>query len=436
MSDKNYLKLIVAHFGIGLLIFFFPFLAKVYTSLIVVISLYFIIKNRNKSNEALYTTGYIIGSEVFLRSIYGIPIHEFGKYFGLLFILLGIYFNGIHHQKNPYWIYLLLLIPASIISMLEISTSNTPVSISFNISGPISLGIYSLYTYKRNITYHELNTILLAIGMPILSYVFYLFLKCPIDNFVIGSTESNYILSGGFSPNQTATILGLGVFIFTTRFFLIPSSNKIKLVNIFLIIYIFYRTLLTFSRGGAITGIIINLTLLFCLLIIYAHNKSLKIKISGYVFFLIAVFFLTSFQTNNLLWMRYANQNPNGLQKSYDVNGRKDIALSEIQLFKKNPLLGVGVGESTKIRKSKTGTITNSHSEITRMLAEHGLFGLLSLSILIITPILLFLKNRQNFYMVCFFLFWLLTINHSAMRIAAPSFIYALALFNLRKEEN
>jgi hypothetical protein len=441
MRDKNYINLILAHLGIGVLIFFFPFFAKIYAGAIVATGLYYVISNKNKGNEALYAAAYILGSEVFLRATSGNPFHEYGKYFVLLFVVLGILYDSIPKKTNPYWIYLLLLIPGIIMSIVNIKLGMRS-SILFNISGPICLGICSLYTYKRKITFNEINIVLLCIGAPIISFVAYLFFKCPINNFIIGSTESNYILSGGYAPNQTATILGLGMFVFTTRLFLIPSTRKIMIINTLLLLYIYYRTLLTFSRGGTITGIALILVLVFALLIYYNQYKRLKIKIVGFLMVLIGVFWLTSFQTDGLLLMRYRDQNPNGLQKAEKRNGRQAIAMSEIQLFEKNPLLGVGVGEGKEIRQSKFGKLINSHSEITRMLAEHGILGIVSIFILIMTPILLFLKNKhnlyrekQNIYLICFFVFWILTINHSAMRVAAPSFIYALVLLTIKKEE-
>lgn len=207
------------------------------------------------------------------------------------------------------------------------------------------------------------------------------------------------------------------------------------LLNTIIFVYIYYRSLLTFSRGGTVTGIIVILVLLCTLLINGRHYKNFNLKIGGFLMLLVATFWLTSFQTGGQLWYRYTDKNPNGAQKSEEINGRQDIAMKEIILFEKNPLLGVGVGEGKEIRKTDSGKIINTHSEITRILAEHGILGMFSLFILIVTPFILFLKNRQNIYLISFFAFWVLTINHSAMRVAAPAFLYAMALLNIKKEE-
>ena len=65
------------------------------------------------------------------------------------------------------------------------------------------------------------------------------------------------------------------------------------------------------------------------------------------------------------------------------------------------------------------------------MFAEHGSLGALALLILILTPLALYFDNKFNLFLFCFVTFWFLTINHAAMRIAAPAFVYSLALLNV-----
>ncbi|WP_284652738.1 O-antigen ligase family protein [Flavobacterium terrisoli] len=434
MTDKYYTKLILGHIGIGFCIFLFPFLAKLYAVLIAVAGFYFIFKNKNKNNEALYASAYVVGCEVFLRTTFGNPFHEYGKYFVLLFVLLGLFYNGISKKTYPYWIFLLLLIPSTILAINNFNTE-TRRHVFFNIIGPICLGICSIYAYKRKISRHELDNILLGIGLPIVSSCIFLLLKYPLNGTVIDNTESNFFLSGNYAPNQMATSLGLGLFVFVLRFLTASKTLQSQIINALIIVLLYYRGLLTFSRGGMITGMAMIGLLLLLIWISHRKNPAVRLKL-GLLFLLFPlVFALTSFRTNHLLFKRYNNQNPSGLYKSREVNGREDIALEEIQIFRDNPMTGIGVGKTKEQRKIKNGNNISSHNEITRMLAEHGVFGILSILILILTPLPLYLKDKQNFYLVCFFAFWLLTINHSGMRVAAPSFIYALALFCIKNDD-
>ena len=100
-------------------------------------------------------------------------------------------------------------------------------------------------------------------------------------------------------------------------------------------------------------------------------------------------------------------------------------------MFLDNPILGVGVGKGVEVRLMETGNKVLSHDEITRMLAEHGSLGILGLLILFFTPLFLYLDNKFNMYLLCFLTFWFFTINHAAMRIAAPAFVYSLSLINI-----
>lgn len=434
MTDKHYTKLILGHIGIGFSISLFPFIAKVYAVLIIIIGLFLVLKNKNKNNEVLYASAYLTGCEVFLRATDGSPFYEYGRYFTMLFIALGIFYKGIPKKWNPYFFFLLLLIP-SILMTLQGVHDDLRRKIFFDILGPATLGFAAIYTYKRKITRREIDQILLGIGLPIISYCTFLFLRFPLAKAVINNTESNPFLSGNFAPNQVATALGLGMFVFFLRLFLASPTQRIFFLNLLVFSCLYYRGLLTFSRGGMITAIVVIAILMVYALIHYKDYPSYTLRF-GLVFLLLPlVFFLASWQTDSLLLKRYLNQNPSGLAKRTEINGRQDIAIEEIKLFEENPIMGIGVGQTKEIRQSKYHTSISSHNEITRMLAEHGILGIASLLILILTPFLLFLKDRKNIYLLCFFAFWLLTINHSAMRIAAPSLLYALALLNIRKED-
>ena len=72
------------------------------------------------------------------------------------------------------------------------------------------------------------------------------------------------------------------------------------------------------------------------------------------------------------------------------------------------------------------------------MLSEHGSFGIIALLILLLAPLISKMNGRKNIYFFPFIIFWILTIAHSSMRIAAPAFIYGLSLLNINygKKEN
>ena len=434
-EDLNYLYLIGFHVIIGILIFMMPFLSKIYGYGIYIFWLWYIIKSQNKNDEVLIAAAYIVGSEVFLRMTGGNPLYEITKYGVILFLFVGMYFSGFSKGALPYWIFLILLVPGVIIStfVLDFDT-NIRKAIAFNISGPVCLAIASLYTFRKKIALAQMNTILLSLGLPIIACMVYLTLFTPNVREVITGTDSNFTTSGGYGPNQVATILGLGMFIFFSRIILESKSTFQVILNLFIAVNITYRGMLTFSRGGMITGFLMILLLLLFLYI--KSNGNGKVKLN-YIFAMIGLAMLciwgyTSFQTSGLINKRYANQDAAGRVKESRFTGREEVAASEIDMFLKNPIFGVGVGKGAEVRKEETGIEVLSHDEITRMLAEHGSLGILGLMILFFTPLFLYFENKFNMFLLCFVCFWFLTINHAAMRTAAPAFVYSLSLLNVQ----
>lgn len=434
LFKNKYINLILLHVAIGIGLFLIPFLAKIYSLLILIIGLFYVVIKKNNNNEVLMVAAYIVGSEALLRMTQGSISYEFSKYGVMIFVIIGMYFSGFSKNALPFWVYILLLIPAIVIATATLNyTTNIRTTIAFNISGPMCLGIASIYTYQRRISLDAFNAIFLSCGLPIISMVVYLILYTPDLKEVLINTGSNYQTSGGFGPNQVATILGLGMFVFFSRFIFSSKSKLFFIVNIIIFLFITYRGLLTFSRGGIITGIIMILALIS---VVYMNSKKQgKFKINFFIVFMglmsIAIWTYTSTITDGLINKRYANQDVKGNEKESQLSGREEILENEITLFLENPVLGVGVAKGMELRAEKTGRQVVSHNEITRTLAEHGSLGIAALLIVIFTPFFLYLDNKQNLYVFSCVLFWILTINHAAMRLAAPAFIYSLSLLKV-----
>jgi hypothetical protein len=434
-EDQTYLYLILLHVFIGIMGYLLLFTTKIYGYSIFIFGAYYIIKKQNKNNEALIASAYVVGSEVFLRMTGGNPLYEISKYGVMVFILIGMYYRGLSKGAVPYWIFLILLVPSVIISTFSLNfDTDIRKAIAFNISGPVCLGIASLYTFRRKVSLEQINSILLSMGLPIISCMVYLTLYTPNIREVITGTGSNYETSGGYGPNQVATFMGLGMFIFFSRIILESRTKFLVVINLIVALNISYRGMLTFSRGGMVTGFLMIVLLLFFLYFKSNYRGRVKLNyiIVLVVLALIATWGYTSVQTDGLIDKRYANKDAAGRVKESKFTGREEIAQNEISTFLKNPIFGVGVGKGVELRESETGSFVLSHDEITRMLAEHGSLGILALLILFFTPLVLYLENKFNMFLLCFVLFWLLTINHAAMRTAAPAFVYSLSLLNVQ----
>lgn len=433
-TDASYLKMILLHLFLGLAIFLFRPLSIVYAALLLIFGCYIIIKNKNVNNEVLLWSAYIVAAEVFLRMTKGNIGNEFAKYGVIIFMSLGIYFSGISKKTIPYWIFLLLLVPGIVLGFLSLSfEANVRKAMVFNILGPVCLGLSSIYCCQRKITFDRLLGVITAFSLPLVTVVFYLFLYTPSVKDVVTGTASNFATSGGFGPNQVSTILGLGIFVFFVQLLLNSKTLLLQIVNAIFVLTFAFRGLVTFSRGGVITGLV--MIFLFILVLYFQASFKTKSKIGLIIIFSfvagLGVWGYSSIQTGGLINKRYANQDVRGREKKSQLSGRETLIASELQMFLDNPFFGVGVGKNKEVRAKETGIVAASHNEITRMLAEHGTLGLINLMILFFTPLLLFVNNRQNLLALSFVAFWFLTINHAAMRLAAPAFVYALSLLKV-----
>ncbi len=421
------------HIALGFALFTFNALSKFYLIFICLYFLYRIISNSNQKDEVLIATGYITGYEVLSRMTGGAISYEFAKYAVIGFILIGMFYKGFKNSAWSYLIYIVLLVPGILFSVINLNyDTNVGNAIGFNLSGPVCLGIAALYCYERKIPAIRMQNILLAVLLPIISITVYLFFYSPSIRDILTGTASNFAASGGFGPNQVSTVLGLGAFILFTRIFLI-KNRIINIIDLSLIVFIGYRALITFSRGGVITAIACAILFLLILYLKASINERMHLlpKIIIMFIVIIGVWIISSYATMGLIENRYANEDAAGEVKGDIGTGRWAIFQTELEAFRTAPITGIGVGKSKEYRLEQTDIAAASHNEVSRLLSEHGLFGIIALIILLFTPLIFSINHKSNLYLFAFVGFWFFTINHSSMRIAAPAFIYALCLLNI-----
>lgn len=434
-ETSQYLKFVIIHLLIGLAVFLVPSISKVYAVTIILVGFRYVILRKNANNEALYVAAYIVGAEVFLRMTQGNFFEQFAKYGVIGVLIIGMMYRGFSKNATLYWIFGLLLIPGVVLSFFTLNfETDIRKAITFNIIGPITLMISAIYCYQRRISFDQIKRIIDMLAYPLIATVVYMYLYTPSVKDVVTNTESNFETSGGFGPNQVSTILGLGIFLFFVKIVLISKTAWIRNINILFFVIITFRGIVTFSRGGVIAGLVMIIIVVVLLLFYtksYVKSKIIMLVVFG-LFALSGIWAYSSIQTSGLIDKRYANQDARGREKASKLTGRERLIESEFNMFLDNPIFGIGVGKNKEYRLETTGIDAASHNEITRMLAEHGMFGLFGLIILLITPMVLYLNNKQNIFVFSFVVFWLLTINHAAMRLAAPAFVYALSLLKVQ----
>ncbi len=429
----------IIHLVLGVLLLS-GLVAKAYSLLIVFFGVLYIIKNKNENNEAIHWSAYLVGAEVLFRMAGGMIFYELPKYAVLLFLFVGLIVEKRnHHISNSYIIYVLLLLIG--IAFVDIPFSESiRKSIAFNLSGPILLGVSAIYFYKRPLALTTLMEMLFYMALPIISVMALLYFGTPDVSDISFGGDASFEASGGYGPNQVATIIGVGVFIVAVHLFFKRRIFALFSVDMLLFTYLIYRGLLTFSRGGMITAFL-AIAVFTYYYIRARENKILNLaKYSGLVvLFGFALFMYTSIATGGMLENRYTNKNAAGNEKSDFTTGRGKLLMSEITAFMEHPFFGVGVGGGKYYRMDELDIQAASHNEMGRLIGEHGLIGIIALIVLIVVPMRHMSKQPYlaRAFLGSFLVFWFLTINHSAMRIAFPGFIYGLSVvvITFKKED-
>ncbi|MEX0996701.1 MAG: O-antigen ligase family protein [Flavobacteriaceae bacterium] len=438
IKKVTYIQLLLLHLALAFSVYLFPFTSQFIFLGVCVFFFFLIVTKANKNDEALLAAAYITGAELFFRMTGGAFFYESGKYLVILFLLMGIFLNGTSKKTIPYWIYLFLLVPGVLFSAMNLNyDTNIRTTIAFNISGPVTVGIVGIYCFYRKISAKRIHHIFLAILLPIITLTFYLFVYTPSIRDSLSGTASNFAASGGFGPNQVATIMGLGAIILFIRLFTI-KSRLVNIIDLFLLAFVCYRGLVTFSRGGMISALICCVA--FFIIYFYMSDALTKAKLLPKIVGILGILFITwlftSIQTLGLLDKRYNNQDAAGRVKQDVTTGRAELMATELDAFFGAPLTGVGIGKIKEYREEKTGVSIATHNELSRLISEHGVPGLIALFILVVSPLFYWLAYKPSVYFFAFYFFWLLTISHSSMRLAASGFIYGLCLLYIINEKN
>lgn len=431
--------LVVLSLALGIIGAFIPEVIKFGTLALIAYALYDVYQNQNQNEEAFLWASFFAGVEVFIRMCRATIFYETGKYAVLFLLFFGLLLNRKKYNFSfTFYLYIFLLFIGIVFTNIPPGESIRK-AVTFNLSGPIVLGIAAMYFYKREVYFKDLLTALYLMLLPLISILSFLYFRTPSIEEMVFGTSANFAATAGFGPNQVSTVMGLGIFIVTVFVILKVKIINYLTIDLLLLVYFVFRGLLTFSRGGMITGLVAIIIFTFFYIVYQekSFNYVIKYLLVGGVF-AFSIWLYTSNVTGGMIENRYAGKNARGIKKEDISSGRIGIFKTQLENFYENPIFGIGVGSGKYARiEDHNGIASASHNEVSRLLEEHGSIGILILLILFIEPItnMYYSNNFQRAFLIPFFLFWFLTINHSAMRIAFPGFIYALSLIRIVNEE-
>lgn len=419
--------LVVLHIGLALLIRRFSILSTIHALIILFLGFWNAISTKNITNVIPYVA-YITGAEVLWRMTDAQVFYEFGKYatVALLFITL-LKKSKLKRTGLPIFFFL-LLIPSIVLTVNALGfTEHARQMISFNLSGPLAVSVCLLFFSQVDADQQLLRKWIWATVYPIISVLAIAAYSTLTTTDINFGSESVFVTSGGFGPNQVSAVLGLGALLLVML--IIQSGRKGRLLSIFLSLALLTQSFLTFSRGGIynfVVGLAVGL-------IILVQKPSKFVRSFFFVFLIlliVGVFIFPNLEelTSGAFSSRF---------KDIDTSSRINLAKADLELFKENLIFGVGPGMASYMRQNIR--YTSAHTEYSRLLAEHGILGILSLIFLIYLLVAAFFRTPDIFsraWMVALAAWPLVEMAHSAMRIAAIAFILGLSVVNWKTYPN
>ena len=380
-------------------------------------------------SQVVYAVTYIAAAEVLWRMSRAYVLWEYSKYAIVAILFVAVMVELSRRQESRRlrsgWPLLLLitLVPASVMAVLYYGLAEARDTLSFNLSSYVALVALGLYLWDRPLNRETTVKTLLALISPIVGITFLAVYYTITDlDSLIFLGAANWVTSGNYGPNQVSNMMGFGALGGVMLFILIPRAWGARIFILVLTFAMLGQGLLTFSRGGiysfalalAVFGLHLTNTP-------RARRRFLALfALFGIILVAFVYPFLDDF-TGGSLSQRFSD---------LDTTGRLEAALTDLEVFADNPVVGVGVGRSIEYHVTVNGISLAAHTEFTRLLAEHGLFGILAIAILIWMLAQRYLANMAGLGrgMTAALAVWAMSIMaHSAMRLAVIPLAIALA---------
>jgi hypothetical protein len=413
---SGYILFMLAHVPAAIVMDQVPPLAGLHAFVTLGLGLKWALSGRQLERVA-YASAYIVGAEVLWRMTNPNLPWEFGKYALVAVNLVAlIRLRFILPPLLPF-LYFAFLLPSAALTMMALSPVDIRKQLSFNLSGPLALFVACWFFSKVHMTPARVNRLLLSVVAPSLGIASIAFYGIVTSENIVFTTESNSALSGGFGPNQVSSALGLGALMAFWATLDGRASRPLRTALALVAVFLSAQSVLTFSRGGiyATIGAIAAATP-FLLRDRGVRARFVTLVTAGIVvtyFYLLPK--LDAFTQGNLV-ARF---------EETSVTHRDEIGWRDIRIWFDHPLFGVGPGMGSRLRSDHLA----AHTELTRIVAEHGSLGAAAGLLLLGGGIanMRRLRHPRDRALVAALIAWsVLYMLGAAMRLAAPSLMFGL----------
>ena len=447
-SNRRNLFWTLAHIGLGFISTLIPFALIGWFYLILFGNITKSLNglSRRKLPFFLMLFGYLVSFEVLDRMAHTSPFipYELGKYFLVLMGVTGIFLSGIRSKNG---IFLAVIISLGL--LYDFSNQIDKFDIINYWLGPLAVGLGIAFADKAEISKSSLNAVLKFVFWGCLASLAFTYIKTPDFEEIHFGLQANFATTGGHSSNQVSTVLGLGMFLSFYSFYFNLKFTGNRILDGIIFIGFAFQGLLTFSRGGVITGAVGILLLMF-LPVIGGENQTSTSSISKGASLRIITIAIASIYfvfeaandiTGGNLLLRYQGQTEGTLRDKsrYTLDkistGRVGIFEKDFALFIKNPLTGVGLGASKYLRDTEKLPVA-AHVELSRLLADHGFLGIIyAFSFFIGIPKNVWVRNKKSSarnILIALLVIAITTTFHAAMRTFVTPLFMILGVLNIK----
>lgn len=382
-------------------------------------------------------TAYIAGAEVLWRMTKVGLFWEYGKYAVILFLVLGMLRWRPRVSLMPV-IFFLLLVPAVFLTISSTPLDEARKAISFNLAGPLALSVAGLFFSGRKLPLHECQEVFLYTILPIAGIAFLAFFRAYTATDLEFGSQSNFITSGGYGPNQVSGILGLGALLCFVLLMLQERFDRFSWLIAGLLAWFLMQAFLTFSRGGVAN--FLGAALLATPFFLRNQKQHLgKLLYLPFIVIILAFVLLPKLDafTGGKMSERFSDTS---------TTGRWEVIQKDLALWQNNFIFGAGIGQSATERFKETDSplvlgqtqSLAAHTEYSRLLAEHGLFGLMAMLVLggmflqaVFSAPNPVVRGLKIALMACA----LLAMTHQAMRLVAIAYFFSFSLARFEDDQ-
>jgi hypothetical protein len=401
---------------------------------------------KQKPFYAIALITYLASFEILFRMVYATPIvpYEIGKY--ILVGGFGLLLFSVSGRSPLGWVMLACILPGCFYDYSdEVSFAN----IVFNAFGLIALALGIISCSSISITLKELKILLRLLVFPLISCLTYIYIRTPDYEDISFDLGANFETSGGFGSNQVSTILGLGCAIIFILIILKWQLTVVRGADIGLFFLFGFQGLLTFSRGGVVGAVIAIVSFIYIISLSSNYIKN-KYRVPNFLNYLIPLIFLGFFAfdtandiTGGNLMLRYQGETAGTLAgaKEKDLNAltsnRLNIFREDLELWQEYPVTGVGVGASRYMRNMTEDVV--AHVELSRMLSEHGILGMLFFLLIIVVYFVYVNTTSQPVFkaiMTSLFVLALYSTFHAATRTYVTPLLMSISVLRFKPDES